>query len=115
MNTKPAACAFIGAALFLALMAAFSAIGDTPPSGAMLLVLGGLGVSSHLALLPVVGASGGAAWTRACGYSWIAIDVMLVGASIYGLLLAAGTPFRLGAHVLAAVWIADAALTAGGV
>ena len=115
MNVKPAACAFVGAALFVALMAAFSAIGDTPPSGAMLLVLGVLGVSSHLALLPVVAASGRAAWTRACGYSWIAIDVMLNVASINGMTLAAVTPFRLGSHVLTAVWIADAALTAGGV
>jgi hypothetical protein len=111
---KPATCAFIGAALFVGLMAAFSAIGDTPPTGGLLLVLGILGVSSHLVLLPVVSASGRAAWTRACGYSWIAIDVMLNVASINGMTLAAVTPLRLGSHVLTAVWIADAALTAGG-
>jgi len=111
---KPATCAFIGAALFVGLMAAFSAIGDSPPTGGMLLVLGMLGVSSHLVLLPVVSATGRAAWTRACGYSWIAIDVMLNVASINGMTLAAVTPLRLGSHVLTAVWIADAALRAGG-
>lgn len=112
---KTAICAFIGAALFVGLMAAFSSLGDTPPSGGMLLVLGVLGVGSHLVLLPVVCAAGRAAWTRACGYSWIAIDVMLNVASVNGMTLAAVTPFRLGSHVLTAVWIVDAALSAGGV
>ena len=112
---KSATCAYVGAALFVALMAAFSAIGDTPPTGGMLLVLGILGVSSHLVLLPVVCASGRTAWTRACGYSWIAIDVMLNVASINGMTLAAVTPLRLGSHVLTAVWVADAGLTAGGI
>jgi hypothetical protein len=60
-------------------------------------------------------ASGCAAWTRACGYSWIAIDVMLNVATINGMTLAAVTPLRLGSHVLTAVWIANAALTAGGI
>jgi hypothetical protein len=110
-----ARAAYIGAALFVGLMAAFSSLGDTPPSGAMLLVLGLLGVGSHLVLLPVVGASGRTAWTRACGYSWIAIDVVLNVASVNGMTLAAVTPFRLGSHVLTAVWIADAALSVGGV
>ena len=109
-----ARAAYIGAALFVGLMAAFSAIGDTPPAGGLLLVLGVLGISSHLVLLPVVCASGRTAWARACGYAWIAIDVMLNVASINGMTLAAVTPLRLGSHVLTAVWIADAALTAGG-
>jgi len=109
-----ARAAYIGAALFVGLMAAFSAIGDMPPAGGLLLVLGVLGISSHLVLLPVVCASGRTAWARACGYAWIAIDVMLNVASINGMTLAAVTPLRLGSHVLTAVWIADAALTAGG-
>ena len=111
---KTARAAYIGAALFVGLMVAFSTIGDTPPTGATLLVLGILGVGSHLVLLPVVCASGRAAWTRACGYSWIAIDVMLNVATVNGMTLAAVTPLRLGSHVLTAVWVADASLTAGG-
>jgi hypothetical protein len=95
-------------------MVAFSTIGDTPPSGGMLLLLGVLGVASHLVLLPVVLASGTLAWTRACGYAWIAIDVMLNVATVNGMALAAVTPLRLGSHVLTAVWIGDAALAAGG-
>ena len=95
-------------------MVAFSTIGDTVPAGGMLLLLGVLGVASHLVLLPVICVSGRTTWSRACGYSWIAIDVMLNVASINGMTIAAVTPFRLGAHVLAAVWIADAALSAGG-
>lgn len=112
---KPAAGAFIGAALFVALMITFSMLGDTPPSGSLLLLLGVLGVSSHLVLLPVVCVSGRASWARASGYSWIAIDVMLNVGSVNGMTMAAVTPLRLGSHILAAVWIADAALAAGGV
>ena len=111
---KPATAAYTGAALFVALMATFGSLGDTTPTGAILLVLGILGVSSHLVLLPVVCVTGRTPWARAAGYSWIAIDVMLNVASINGMTIAAVTPFRLGAHVLAAVWIADAALSAGG-
>ena len=110
---KPSTAAYFGAVLFVALMAAFSSIGNTPPSGGMLLLLGILGVSAHLVLLPVVGATVRAAWARACGYSWLAIDVVLNVASVNGMTIDAVTPFRLGAHILAAVWIVDAALGAG--
>jgi hypothetical protein len=112
---KPATAAYIGAALFVALMAAFSAIGDTVPGGGMLLLLGILGVGSHLVLLPVVSTTGSAPWARVCGYSWIAMDVILNVASINGMTLAAVMPLRLGSHILAAVWITDAALSAGGI
>lgn len=111
---KAATAAYVGAALFVGLMVAFGSLGDTTPSGGMLLLLGILGASSHLVLLPVVAVSGRAPWARAGGYSWIAIDVVLNVASVNGMTLAAVTPFRLGAHVLAAVWIADAAVGAGG-
>jgi len=112
---KASTSAYIGAALFVALMAAFSTLGDSVPSGGMLLLLAILGVSSHLVLLPVVSATGSASWARVGGFSWIAIDVMLNVASVNGMTLAQVTPLRLGAHVLAAVWIADAALSAGGI
>src|SRR5262249_49174697 len=112
---KASAAAYAGAALFVALMAAFGSLGDAAPGGGILLLIGVLGVSSHLVLLPVVCVSDSLPWSRACGYSWIAIDVMLNIASVNGMTLAQVTPFRLGSHVLTSVWIADAALTAGGV
>jgi hypothetical protein len=62
----------------------------------------------------VVAASGTRSWTRAAGYAWLAIDVMLNVASVNGMTLAAVTPFRLGGHVLAATWVADAALASSG-
>ena len=111
MNASTAA--YVGAALFVGLMAAFSSIGNAAPTGGFLLLLGILGITSHLVLLPVVSATGRFPWARACGYSWIAIDVMLNVASVNGMTLDAVTPFRLGAHVLVAVWIADAAVAAG--
>jgi hypothetical protein len=111
---KPSTGAYIGAALFVALMIAFSAVGDAPPTAAVMATIGVLGVTSHLVLLPVVSATGSASWSRACGYSWIAIDVMLNVAAINGMTLAAVTPLRLGGHVLLAVWIVDAALAMGG-
>ena len=112
---KSSTAAYIGAALFIALMVTFSTLGDRPPSGGQLLLLGVLGVGSHLVLLPVVSAAGRAAWARACGYSWIAIDVILNVASVNGMALAAVTPLRLGGHILAALWIADAAISAAGI
>jgi len=111
---KPSIAAYIGAALFVGLMIGFSTVGDGPPTAAMLATIGVLGVTSHLVLLPVVSATGSASWSRACGYSWIAIDVMLNVAAINGMTLAAAMPLRLGGHVLLAVWIVDAALAMGG-
>jgi len=110
---KPSTGAYIGAALFVALMIAFGTVGDRPPAPRVLTLIGLLGVGSHLVLLPVVAATGSASWSRACGYAWIAIDVMLNVAGINGAALPSVMPLRLGGHVLAAVWIADAALAAG--
>lgn len=111
---KPSTGAYIGAALFVVLMIAFGTVGDGPPSAAVMATIGLVGVTSHLVLLPVVSASGSTSWARACGYSWIAIDVMLNVAGINGAALATLMPLRLGGHVLAALWIADAALSSGG-
>ena len=111
---KPATCAYVGAALFVALMMAFGSIGNTTPPAVMILAIGLIGVTSHVVLLPVVNVSGSASWTRACGYGWLVIDVMLNVAAINGMTLAAATPLRLGGHLPAAVWIADAALSSPG-
>jgi hypothetical protein len=111
---KAATGAYVGAALFVCLIVAFSTLGNRPPTGPLMALIGALGVSSHLVLLPVVCASGSTGWTRACGYSWIAIDVMLNVAAVNGMALPSLMPLRLGGHVLAAVWIADAAVWAGG-
>jgi hypothetical protein len=112
---KASTGAYLGAALFVMLMIAFATVGDGPPSAAVMATIGLLGVTSHLVLLPVVSASGSTSWARACGYSWIAIDVMLNVAGINGAALATLMPLRLGGHVLAALWIGDAALASGGV
>lgn len=112
---KPSTGAYIGAALFVALMIAFSAVGDAPPTAAVMATIGVLGVTSHLVLLPVVATSGSTSWARACGYSWIAIDVMLNVAGINGAALPTLMPLRLGGHVLAALWIGNAAFAARGV
>ena len=97
---KPSTGAYIGAALFVVLMIAFGTVGDGPPSAAVMATIGLVGVTSHLVLLPVVSASGSTSWARACGCSWIAIDVMLNVAGINGAALATLMPLRLGGHVL---------------
>ena len=112
---KAATGAYIGAALFIALMVAFSAVDQTTPSSAMVLLIGAIGVISHLVLLPVVSRAGTASLSRACGYAGIMIDVMLNVATINGMSPSAVTPLRLGGHIPAGLWIADAALAAGGV
>src|SRR5262249_24554282 len=62
---NPATGAYAGAALFVGLIVAFSAIRDSAPSPALLFAIGLLGACSHLALLPVIDARGSAGWTRA--------------------------------------------------
>lgn len=109
-----ARAAFAGAALFVALIIAFSSLGDQQPSAPMLLVMGMVGVASHLVLLPVVAELPAPAWARAAGYSWIAIDVMLNVATVNGAGQALVAPLRLGGHVPAALWIAMAASGATG-
>jgi hypothetical protein len=69
--------AFAGAALFIALIVAFSTAGAGPPSATTLMLIGVLGAASHLVLLPVVAVLPAPVWARAGGYAWIAIDVML--------------------------------------
>jgi hypothetical protein len=112
---KPSTGAYVGAGLFVGLMIAFSTVGNEPPGAVTLAAIGVIGVTAHLVLLPVVSATGSMPWARAGGYSWVAIDVMLNVAAINGAPLDTLMPLRLGGHVLAAVWIADAARSAGGI
>lgn len=108
--------AFLGSALFAALIVAFSSLGAGRPTAAMLLAIGVLGAASHLALLPVVPVLAAPTWARAGGYAWIAIDVMLNVATINGAQPAEIAALRLGGHVPAAIWIGmSAALATGAV
>ena len=111
---KPSTGAYVGAALFVGLIVAFSSLGDSTPSPVMVFAMGLLGAASHLALLPAIDARGSSGWTRACGYTWVAIDVMLNVGQINGLTMASVTPLRLGGHIPASIWIADAALLSPG-
>jgi len=106
--------AFTGAALFVALIVAFSTMDPNHPSSIVTLLIGVLGVSSHLALLPVVAALPAPGWVRAGGYAWIAIDTMLNVASINGADAVMVAALRLGGHVPAGLWMAGAALETGG-
>jgi hypothetical protein len=106
--------AFIGAALFVALIVGFSVAGPNASATGWVVLLGVLGVASHLVLLPVVGAIEVPSWARAGGYSWIAIDVMLNIATVNGVDGELVSALRLGGHVPAALWIAFAASRLGG-
>ena len=114
-NTKLAMRgAFTGAALFVALIVAFSTMDPNHPSTLTILLIGMVGVTSHLVLLPVVAALPAPGWVRAAGYAWIAIDVMLNVATINGADPVMVSALRLGGHVPAGLWIVAAAQEAGG-
>jgi hypothetical protein len=106
--------AFAGAALFVALIVAFSTVGTSQPSPSMLLLLGVFGAASHLVLLPVVAELPAPAWARAGGYAWVAIDTMLNVASVNGAEPSLIAALRLGGHVPAALWMAMASRQAAG-
>jgi len=109
-----ARCAFAGAALFVALIAAFSSLGGGAPSGPMLLAIGVIGVASHVVLLPVVAALSAPEWARAGGYAWIAIDAMLNVARVNGAASSVIDPLRLGGHISAGIWMLMAASEGAG-
>ena len=105
--------AFAGAALFIALIVVFSTTDASQPSTAAVLLIGILGATSHLVLLPVVAALPAPGWARAGGYAWIAIDVMLNVASVNGADAGMIAALRLGGHVPAGLWMAMAGLQTG--
>ncbi|HSP16658.1 MAG TPA: hypothetical protein VLV78_18070 [Thermoanaerobaculia bacterium] len=106
--------AFAGAALFVALIVAFSAAGPGPLPTTSLLLIGVFGVASHVVLFPVVAQLPAPSWARAAGYAWIAIDVMLNIAAVNGGDIKLISALRLGGHIPAGLWMAAAALEAAG-
>jgi len=112
--TVASRCAFAGAALFVALIVAFSSLHGKPPSPPLLVLIGCVAAAGHLVLFPVVAALPAPSWARAAGYAWLAFDSILNVATINGadpILVAA---LRLGGHPLAALWIASASAQAAG-
>ena len=103
--------AFGGAVGFVALIVLFS-IGEVSRSAVVLLTA--VAVAAHLALLPTVAAAIAATWARPAGYAWLALDVALNGATLNGADTAIVMPMRLGGHLLAAVWIANASWNTKG-
>jgi hypothetical protein len=104
--------AFMGAALFVALIVLFSMQATHPPP---VLLSAVVATGAHLVLFPVVGALAAPDWCRAAGYSWLAIDVILNVATLNGVPMETVMPLRLGGHILAGTWIAIASRDLGGV
>ena len=100
-----------GALLFVVLIVLFSIGVFTPP---VLVAISLVGVASHLVLFPVVAALATPSWTRAAGYAWLTIDVVLNVAKLNGLSDGVVWSLRTGGHVLAATWIAAASGLLGG-
>lgn len=64
-----------------------------------------LGVFFHLAILWLIPRLDAAQWSRAAGYGWVALDVLAGILMINGVDHDTAWAVRLGAHVLAGVWI----------
>src|SRR5438067_1905284 len=103
--------AFAGAALFVALIVLFS-VGGT--GAGALLTLTVVAVAAHLVLFPVVAVVQAPGWSRAAGYGWLGLDVILNVAQLNGMSQDTTMALRLGGHVLAATWIALASLSGSG-
>jgi hypothetical protein len=103
--------AFAGSALFVALIVLFSLQPTHPPP---ILLIAVVAVGAHLVLFPVVGSLPAPGWCRAAGFSWLAVDVMLNGATLNGVPMETIMPLRLGGHLLAGTWIAFTSRELGG-
>ncbi|WP_106815032.1 hypothetical protein [Microbacterium timonense] len=71
-----------------------------------------LGIFFHLAILFLVSRLDAAQWSRACGYAWVALDVLAGVLMINGIDYEIAWTVRLGAHVMAGVWIVSSSLVA---
>jgi hypothetical protein len=69
-----------------------------------------LGVFFHLSILPLVSRLDAAPWARAAGYGWVALDVLAGILVINDIAYETAWAVRLGAHVLAGVWIIASSL-----
>ena len=101
-----ARAAYVAAGLYVALFVAFAV---TPPTS---LIGPFIGVLLHLVLFPAVAALPAAPWARAGGYGWLILDITSNVMTINGIEDQTTTALRLGGHVVAALWIALAAMQA---
>lgn len=69
-----------------------------------------LGVFFHLSILFLVSRLAAASWAKAAGYGWVALDVLAGILMINGIEYETAWAVRLGAHVLAGVWIVASSL-----
>ena len=97
------AAAYIGAFLFVVLLVLFSSVHQ-------IVIIALVSVAFHLILLPVVAELPAPEWGRAAGYGWLVIDIALNVAGLNGVDLQMLMSLRLGAHVVAAVWIITSSL-----
>lgn len=71
-----------------------------------------LGIFFHLAILFLVSRLDAAQWSRAAGYAWVALDVLAGVLMINGIDDEIAWTVRLGAHVMAGVWIVSSSMVA---
>lgn len=69
-----------------------------------------LGVFFHLSILFLVSRLDGAAWAKAAGYGWVALDVLAGILMINQVDYDTAWAVRLGGHVLAGTWIVASSL-----
>ncbi len=69
-----------------------------------------LGVFFHLSILFLVSRLDAAPWAKAAGYGWVTLDVLTGILVINGVEHDTAGAIRLGAHVLAGVWIVASSL-----
>jgi hypothetical protein len=96
------------AALFLTILA--RSLGAEPPGWITPL----LGISSHAALFPLVGALPSPAWARSAGFGWLIVDVVANSMELHAGEDRSSTSIRYGGHILAGMWIAASSVHSGG-
>lgn len=102
--------AYLGAAMFAGLFLTFGASRES----AIAYVGAYLGIGSHLAWFPVVAILPAPLWARIGGWAWLSADVILNTMGLNGVVNPEFMAFRLGAHVLAAMWVLVASAEATG-
>lgn len=73
-----------------------------------------LAVAFHVGILPLVLIIPAPTWTKIGGFTWVAADIILVGAGLNGIPLTTVESFRSGVHIMLVIWPIGIAMVNSG-